>query len=94
VDKAISGGGGPAVTARQIIDANYYLTLATADSAGTPWASPVWYAHEGHGTFFWVSRPQARHSRNLTTRATGLPFAATPAAKVAVCRADSCGYFR
>ena len=55
--------------ARQIIDANRYLTLATADSTGSPWASPVWYAHEGYTSFFWVSRPQARHSRNLAVRA-------------------------
>ncbi len=60
----------PASAARDIIDANHYLTLATADSAGSPWASPVWYAHEGYTSFFWVSRPQARHSRNLVRRAT------------------------
>jgi nitroimidazol reductase NimA-like FMN-containing flavoprotein (pyridoxamine 5'-phosphate oxidase superfamily) len=61
---------GPASTARQIIDTNRYLILATADSAGNPWASPVWYAHEGYTSLFWVSRPQARHSRNLAVRAT------------------------
>jgi nitroimidazol reductase NimA-like FMN-containing flavoprotein (pyridoxamine 5'-phosphate oxidase superfamily) len=61
---------GPATTARQIIDASRYLTLATADSAGNPWASPVWYAHEGYTSFFWVSRPQARHSHNLAARPT------------------------
>ena len=57
-----------ASTARQIIDASRYLTLATADGAGNPWASPVWYAHEGYTSFFWVSQPQARHSRNLAVR--------------------------
>jgi nitroimidazol reductase NimA-like FMN-containing flavoprotein (pyridoxamine 5'-phosphate oxidase superfamily) len=61
---------GPASTARQIIDASRYLTLATADSAGNPWASPVWYAHESYSSFFWVSRPQARHSLNLAARPT------------------------
>jgi nitroimidazol reductase NimA-like FMN-containing flavoprotein (pyridoxamine 5'-phosphate oxidase superfamily) len=61
---------GLAAAARQIIEANRYLTLATADSAGNPWASPVWYAHEGYTTFYWVSRPQARHSQNLGVRAT------------------------
>jgi hypothetical protein len=30
--------------ARTIIDANLYMTLATADEAGRPWASPVYYA--------------------------------------------------
>jgi uncharacterized protein YhbP (UPF0306 family) len=61
---------GSAVDARQIIDSNRYLTLATADAAGRPWASPVWYAHEDYTSFFWVSRPQARHSRNIVSRAT------------------------
>jgi nitroimidazol reductase NimA-like FMN-containing flavoprotein (pyridoxamine 5'-phosphate oxidase superfamily) len=59
----------PASNARQIIDDNRYLTLATADSAGNPWASPVWYAHADYTSFLWVSQPQARHSRNLAARA-------------------------
>jgi nitroimidazol reductase NimA-like FMN-containing flavoprotein (pyridoxamine 5'-phosphate oxidase superfamily) len=54
--------------ARGIIDANRYMTLATADGDGRPWASPVWYAHQGYTDFLWVSRPEARHSRNLTSR--------------------------
>lgn len=61
---------GPAVIARQIIDSNRYLTLATADGAGQPWACPVWYAHEDYTSFLWVSRPGARHSRNIAARAT------------------------
>jgi hypothetical protein len=61
---------GPAIIARQVIDSNRYLTLATADSAGNPWASPVWYAHDSYTSFFWVSRPQARHSYNLAVRST------------------------
>ena len=54
--------------ARALIDANAYMTLATADRDGRPWASPVWFAHEDYTTFFWVSRPDARHSRNLERR--------------------------
>lgn len=60
----------PAIMARQIIDSSRYLTLATADGAGLPWASPVWYAHEDYTRFLWVSRPHARHSRNIAARAT------------------------
>jgi nitroimidazol reductase NimA-like FMN-containing flavoprotein (pyridoxamine 5'-phosphate oxidase superfamily) len=60
---------GPAVIARQLIDSNRYLTLATADGAGRPWAAPVWYAHEDYARFLWVSRPGARHSRNIAARA-------------------------
>jgi hypothetical protein len=57
-----------AAVARAIIDGNSYLTIATADAAGRPWASPVWYAHAGYREFFWVSSPAARHSRNLAER--------------------------
>jgi nitroimidazol reductase NimA-like FMN-containing flavoprotein (pyridoxamine 5'-phosphate oxidase superfamily) len=60
---------GPAVIARQIIDSNRYLALATADGTGQPWACPVWYAHEEYSSFLWVSRPGARHSRNIAARA-------------------------
>jgi pyridoxine/pyridoxamine 5'-phosphate oxidase len=54
--------------ARRIIDSHVYMTLATADAAGRPWASPVWFAHDGHSRFIWVSKPEARHSRNLAVR--------------------------
>jgi hypothetical protein len=58
----------PAARAREIINSNQYLTLATADAEGRPWASPVWFAHDGYPHFLWVSRPDARHSRNLASR--------------------------
>jgi hypothetical protein len=54
--------------ARSIIDSNSYMTLATADETGLPWASPVWYAPAEYREFFWVSSPEAQHSRNLATR--------------------------
>ncbi len=54
--------------ARSIIDSNRFMTLATADADGVPWASPVWYAPVEHREFLWVSKPEARHSRNLATR--------------------------
>ena len=41
--------------ARAIIDGNSYLTLATADADGRPWASPVWFAPDGYDVFLWVS---------------------------------------
>ena len=58
----------PAADARRIIDANVYMTLASADADGRPWASPVWFAHDEHTRFAWVSRPERRHSRNLAER--------------------------
>jgi pyridoxine/pyridoxamine 5'-phosphate oxidase len=54
--------------AEAIIDANSYMTLATADEHGNPWASPVWYASADYREFIWVSSPQARHSQNLALR--------------------------
>jgi hypothetical protein len=57
-----------AAEARQIIDANLYMVLATADSTGQPWASPVYFATSGYREFFWVSQPDATHSVNLRDR--------------------------
>jgi pyridoxamine 5'-phosphate oxidase-like protein len=56
------------LTARAIIDANLYLVLATADGAGRPWNSPVYFAHDGYADFLWVSAPGAAHSRNIAAR--------------------------
>ena len=54
--------------AKAIVDGNSYMTLGTADAAGVPWATPVWYAPASYSEFFWVSRPGARHSRNIAVR--------------------------
>jgi uncharacterized protein YhbP (UPF0306 family) len=54
--------------ARAIIDANLYMVLGTADEAGRPWVSPVYYAPASYREFLWVSEPEATHSRNLATR--------------------------
>lgn len=50
------------------MDANLYLVLGTADADGRPWVSPVYYAPDGYRELFWVSSPEARHSRNLAAR--------------------------
>jgi nitroimidazol reductase NimA-like FMN-containing flavoprotein (pyridoxamine 5'-phosphate oxidase superfamily) len=54
--------------ARSSIDENRYMTLATADEHGSPWASPVWYSPVEYLEFLWVSVPEARHSENLAVR--------------------------
>lgn len=54
--------------ARSIIESNLYMVLATADETGRPWASPVYFANSGYTEFFWVSSPDATHSRNIATR--------------------------
>ena len=57
-----------AAVAKSIIDANIYMVLGTADETGTPWVSPVYYASKGYTDFYWVSSPDARHSRNISIR--------------------------
>ena len=57
-----------AAVARTIIDSNLYMTLGTADEAGRPWATPVYYAPRGYTEFHWVSAPEATHSRNIAGR--------------------------
>jgi nitroimidazol reductase NimA-like FMN-containing flavoprotein (pyridoxamine 5'-phosphate oxidase superfamily) len=58
----------PGEVARAIVHANVYMTLATADGEGRPWASPVFYATDGAGAFYWMSSPETTHSRNLAAR--------------------------
>ena len=64
----MSDGHDLGVIARTIIDANLYMVLGTADAAGRPWVSPVYYAPAAYREFFWVSSPDATHSRNLEGR--------------------------
>ena len=54
--------------ARAIIDDNRYMVLGTADAEGRPWVSPVYYAPSGYAELYWVSSPEANHSRNLAGR--------------------------
>jgi hypothetical protein len=54
--------------ARELLAANHYLTLGTADADGRPWTSPVYFAAEGEREFYWSSTADARHSRNLVRR--------------------------
>lgn len=58
----------PAAIARAIVDANVYMTLATADADGRPWASPVYFSESRYEHYYWISSPEARHSRNLAAR--------------------------
>jgi len=54
----------------------HYLTLATADADGRPWASTVWFCASLRSPsterldveLIWLSRPEARHSLNLLER--------------------------
>jgi nitroimidazol reductase NimA-like FMN-containing flavoprotein (pyridoxamine 5'-phosphate oxidase superfamily) len=57
-----------AATAREIIDGSMYMVLGTADETGRPWVSPVYFAARAYSDFYWVSLPDAQHSRNLAGR--------------------------
>ena len=54
--------------ARRIVDSNQFITIGTADEDGVPWVSLVWYAPAECREFFWISDPEARHSRNIAAR--------------------------
>jgi len=54
--------------ARDIIESNRYMVLGTADEAGVPWVTPVWFAQSDYRRFIWVSSPDRRHSRNVKAR--------------------------
>ena len=56
-------------TVRKVIDENRYMTIATADAAGRPWASPVYFAVDRYRDFYWMSSPEVTHSRNIAVRA-------------------------
>ena len=64
----MSTPGPAAQTVRDIIEASRYLVLATADAAGRPWSTPLYFAHIGFTEFFWVSSPDVTHSRNIAVR--------------------------
>jgi hypothetical protein len=64
----VSAAGPAAQTVRDIIEASRYLVLATADAAGRPWSTPLYFAHLGFTEFYWVSSPDAAHSRNIAVR--------------------------
>src|SRR3954447_10708894 len=55
-------------TARRVIDANHYMTLATTQPDGGPRASPLYYTAARYTDFYWVSSPDAHHSRNVADR--------------------------
>src|SRR5687768_12593809 len=51
--------------AHEVIAANRYIVLGTAHPDGHPRVSPVFFNHHEHRSFYWVSEPDAQHSRNI-----------------------------
>lgn len=54
--------------ARTVLDGTCYAVLATADADGVPWATPVWFAHDGLDRLYWLSWPGSRHSQHIERR--------------------------
>jgi general stress protein 26 len=54
--------------ARAVVDGNAYMVLGTADPDGRPWTTPVYFGHERYAELYWLSSPEAQHSRNVATR--------------------------
>jgi hypothetical protein len=52
----------------QIVAANRYMVLGTADRTGRPWVTPVFFSPFGADRICWVSSPDSRHSRNIAQR--------------------------
>jgi nitroimidazol reductase NimA-like FMN-containing flavoprotein (pyridoxamine 5'-phosphate oxidase superfamily) len=59
----------PQERARQLLDEQQNLVLATTDADGIPWISPVFFVPDEHYELYWTSDHEARHSANI--RATG-----------------------
>lgn len=55
----------PKQRAQRLIDENKNMVLTTADPAGVPWVSPVFYIADDDYDLYWTSDPEARHSANV-----------------------------
>jgi general stress protein 26 len=54
--------------ARRVIDGNRYMVLGTVESDGRPRLSPVYFTPARYRDLYWVSSPDAQHSRNVRER--------------------------
>jgi hypothetical protein len=54
--------------ARRVLDDNRYMVLGTIEEDGRPRLSPVYFTPARYRDLYWVSSPEARHSRNLFAR--------------------------
>jgi hypothetical protein len=49
----------------RLLFSSSFMTVATVDDGGQPWATPVEYACDEDLRFYWSSHVDARHSRNV-----------------------------
>ncbi|MFD6142844.1 pyridoxamine 5'-phosphate oxidase family protein [Promicromonospora sp. NPDC060271] len=58
----------PRYIAHSVIDDNHFMVLGTTQPDGTPRVSPVFYSHADYRDFYWISSPDAQHSRNVAAQ--------------------------
>ena len=51
--------------ARHVIETNNYVTVATTDNEGNPWAAPVFFAYDKDYNLYFLSAVDSRHAENL-----------------------------
>jgi len=54
--------------AREIIKTNQYLTIASSDKKGSPWASAVVYSYDKDWNLYFLSIPSSNHCQNIKNR--------------------------
>jgi nitroimidazol reductase NimA-like FMN-containing flavoprotein (pyridoxamine 5'-phosphate oxidase superfamily) len=54
--------------ARTTLARNRFMVLGTVDPSGRPRVSPVWFSLVDQRVAYWLSSPDAHHSRNLQER--------------------------
>ena len=57
-----------AALARATLARNRFMVLGTVDPSGRPRVSPVWFSLVDHQDVYWLSSPEAHHSRNIEQR--------------------------
>lgn len=72
-----------------LFEANRYAVLATSDTEGRPWATPVWFAPDGLDRLYWVSWPGSRHSQLIEQR----PDVALTVFDSTVASSDAAGFY-
>lgn len=55
--------------AKQIIDNNLYLTLATCNDKLQPWAAPLYYAYDSDYNFYFISASNSLHAQHIKLNA-------------------------
>jgi nitroimidazol reductase NimA-like FMN-containing flavoprotein (pyridoxamine 5'-phosphate oxidase superfamily) len=57
-----------AALGRATLARNRFMVLGTVDPSSRPRVSPVWFSLVDHRDAFWLSSPDAHHSRNVELR--------------------------